>query len=118
MSETNDAKIEEEVDKASVKLKFVSGSVSSCNLCDKTFFDKNELDGHIRKRHTKWKLGWPALPFKCDLCGAEYVGESELKDYIEEHHRSCPKPPVEDRDGEHKEEIGKTAADEENTRFS
>ena len=44
VSETNDTKIEEEVDKASVKLKFVSDLVSSCNLCDKTFFDKNELD--------------------------------------------------------------------------
>ena len=31
------------------ELKFVSESVSSCNICDKTFFDENELDWHIRK---------------------------------------------------------------------
>ena len=50
------------------ELKFVSESASSCNLCDKTFFDENELDWHIRKQHLR--LGWPALPFECELCGA------------------------------------------------
>ena len=50
------------------ELKFVGESVSSRNLCDKTFFDENELDWHISKQHTKWRLGWPALPFKYNLC--------------------------------------------------
>ena len=91
------------------ELKFVSESVSSCNICYKTFFDENELDWLIRKRHTM-RVGWPDFPFKCksefdnqlnqmhmircDLCGAAYIRESELKDHIEEHHRSSPKPPV------------------------
>ena len=86
MSETNDAKIVEEIDKASVKPKIVSGSVSSCNLCGKTFLDKTELHKHVRKRHTKRKLGWPALAFKCELCGAEDAGGKKVKDHIEGHH--------------------------------
>ena len=85
----------------------ISESVSSCNLCDKTFFDKNELDWYIRKQHLR--LGWPALPLKCDLCGAAYIRKSELKDHIEEHHRSSPKPPVEEIDDKHEEEVDKAS---------
>ena len=64
----------------------MSGSVSSCNLCGKTFLDKTELNEHVRKRHTKRRLGWPALAFKCELCGAEDAGGNEFKDHIEGHH--------------------------------
>ena len=89
-----------------MKLKFVSGSVSSCNICDKTFFDGNDLYWHIRKQHLG--LGWPAMPFKCDLCGAAYIKKIELKGHTKKHHSSNPKPPVEESDDKHEEEVGDT----------
>ena len=87
-----------------MKLKFESESVSSCDLCDKTFFYENEIDWHIRKRHTKWRLGWPALPFTCDLCGTTYIRKSEQKDHIEECLRSSPNTPVEESGDKHEGE--------------
>ena len=61
------------------------------------------------------RLGWPALPFKCDLCGAAYIRKNELEVHIRKQHRSSPKPPVGESDGEHNLEVGKTSKDEENT---
>ena len=88
------------------ELKFVSESVSSCYICDKTSVDKNELYWHIRKQHLR--LGMPAVTFKCELCGAVYIKEIGLKVHIREQHRSSPKPPIEETDGEHNLEVGKT----------
>ena len=96
-----------------MKLKFVSELVYSCNQCDKTFFDKNELDWYIRKQHLR--LGWPALPLKCDLCGAAYIRKIELEFHIREQHRSSTKPTVGESDGEHNLGVGKTSTEEENT---
>ena len=90
------------------ELKFVSESLSSCYICD-----KNELYWHIRKQLLR--LGWPALTYKCELCGAAYIRIIDLKVHIREQHRSSPKPPIEKTDGEHNLEIGKTSKDEENT---
>ena len=95
------------------KLKLVSESVSSCNICDKTFLDRNELYWHIRKQHLR--LGWPALPFKCDLCGAAYIRKVELEIHIRDQHRSSPKPTIGESDGEHNLGVGKTSTGKENT---
>ena len=96
------------------ELKFASESVSSCNICGETLnLDKNELYWHIRMQHLR--LGWPAVTFKCELCGAAYIKEIGLKVHIRERHRSSPKPPIEETDGEHNLEVGKTSKDEENT---
>ena len=47
------------------ELNFVSKSVSSCNPCDKTFFDENELDWHIKKQHIYW----------CYTCSTTFYNE-------------------------------------------
>ena len=96
------------------KLKFMSESVSSCNICGETLnLDKNELYWHIRMQHLR--LSWPAVTFKCELCGAAYIKEIYLKVHIRKLHKSNPKPPIEETDGEHNLEVGKTSKDEENT---
>ena len=79
-----------------MELKFVSRSVSSCNMCDKTFFDGNDLSWHTRKQHLG--LGWPDMPFKWDLCGAAYIRKIELQDHTKKHHSLNSKPTVEEID--------------------
>ena len=50
-------------------------SVSSCNLCDKTFFDENELEWHIRKQHSKKSES----VYSCNLCDMIFAGEGDLE---------------------------------------